>query len=108
MLDLDFSQEQAMLKETVRDVLASSCPLSVVRELEDDPVGYSQSLWKTLGELDLIGILLPEEYGGSGMSLIEGVAIYEEFGRALTPSPHLVSAVLAGGLIAASASDDSC
>ena len=106
MLDLDFSQEQTMLKETVRDVLASSCPLSVVRELEDDPTGYSQSLWKTLGELDLIGILLPEEYGGSGMSLIEGVAIYEEFGRALTPSPHLVSAVFAGGLIAASGSDE--
>ena len=100
MLDLDFSPEQAMLKETVRDVLSAQCPLSVVRELEDDPVGYPTELWATLGELDLIGLLLPEEHGGSGMNLIEGVAMYEELGRALAPTPHLVSAVIAGGAIA--------
>ena len=98
MLDLDYSTEQVMLKETVRDVLARECPLSVVRELEDDPIGYPPSLWATFQELDLVGILLPEEYGGSGMSLIEGVAIYEELGRALVPGP-LVASHLAAGLI---------
>ena len=65
--------------------------------MEDDPVGYPAALWAQLGELDLIGLLLPEEYGGSGMSLIEGVALYEELGRALAPTPHFVSAVLSGG-----------
>lgn len=105
MLDLDYSAEQVMLKETVRDVLARECPLSVVRELEDDPIGYPPSLWATFQELDLVGILLPEEYGGSGMSLIEGVAIYEELGRALAPTPHLVSAVIAGGAIAKGGSE---
>ena len=65
--------------------------------MEDDPVGYPAALWTQLGELDLIGLLLPEEYGGSGMSLIEGVALYEELGRALAPTPHFVSAVLSGG-----------
>ena len=58
--------------------------------MEDDPVGYPAPLWEQLGELDLIGLLLPEEYGGSGMSLIEGVALYEELGRALAPTPHFV------------------
>ena len=38
--------------------------------------------------------MLPEEYGGSGMSMLEGVVVYEELGRALAPSPHFVSAVL--------------
>lgn len=106
MLDLDFSPEQTMLKETVRDILSAKCPLSVVRELEDDAVGYSSELWATLGELDLIGLLLPEEHGGSGMSLIEGVALYEELGRSLAPTPHLVSAVVAGGAIARAGSHD--
>src|SRR5271167_3134197 len=73
--------------------------------MEDDPVGYPPALWIQLGELDLIGLLLPEAYGGSGMSLVEGVALYEELGRALAPTPHFVSAVMSGGVLAAAGSD---
>jgi alkylation response protein AidB-like acyl-CoA dehydrogenase len=105
VLDLDFDQEQELLRQTVRDVLARHCPLEVVRAMEDDPVGYPPALWTQLAELDLIGLLLPQEYGGSGMSLIEGVALYEELGRALAPTPHFVSAVLGGGVLAAAGSD---
>src|SRR5580692_2454713 len=105
MLDLEFDQEQELLRQTVRDVLARHCPLDVVRQMEDDPVGYPAALWSQLGELDLIGLLLPEGYGGSGMSLIEGVALYEELGRALAPIPHFVSAVLSGGVLAAAGSE---
>ena len=100
MLDLDFAPEQEMLRDTVRGVLASTCPLRTVRELEDDPVGYSPELWAQLAKLDLIGLLLPEEHGGSGMTLLEGVVVYEEFGRALAPTPHFTSAVLCGGAVA--------
>jgi alkylation response protein AidB-like acyl-CoA dehydrogenase len=100
VLDLDFSPEQEMLRQTVRDVLERHCPLDVVRQMEDDPSGFPRSLWAQLGQLDLIGLLLPEEHGGSGMTLVEGVALYEELGRALAPTPHFVSAVLSGGVIA--------
>jgi alkylation response protein AidB-like acyl-CoA dehydrogenase len=104
-LDLDFTAEQELLRQTVRDVLARHCPLDVVREMEDNPTGYPLSLWAQLGQLDLIGLLLPEEYGGSGMTLVEGVALYEELGRALAPTPHFVSAVLSGGVLAAAGSE---
>ena len=106
MLDLEFDQEQQLLSQTVRDMLARHCPLEVVRQMEDDPVGYPVALWDQLGELDLIGLLLPEAFGGSGMSLIEGVALYEELGRALAPVPHFVSPVLSGGVLAAAGSDE--
>jgi alkylation response protein AidB-like acyl-CoA dehydrogenase len=99
MLDLTFSEEQEMLRETVRGVCATTSPLSVVRELEDDPVGYSPELWKQLAHLDLIGLQLPEEYGGSGMTTLETVVLYEEFGRSLAPSPHFVSSILSGGAL---------
>jgi alkylation response protein AidB-like acyl-CoA dehydrogenase len=105
VLDLDYSPEQEMLRRTVRDVLQRHCPLDVVRDMEDNPTGYPLSLWTQMGELDLIGLLLPEEYGGSGMTLVEGVALYEELGRALAPTPHFVSAVLSGGIIALAGSD---
>jgi alkylation response protein AidB-like acyl-CoA dehydrogenase len=106
VLDLEFDQEQEMLRQTVRDVLERHCGLDVVRAMEDDPVGYPRELWSQLGHLDLIGLLLPEEYGGSGMSLIEGVALYEELGRALAPVPHFVSAVMSGGVLAAAGNDE--
>jgi len=105
-LDLDFSPEQEMLRQTVRDVLERHCPLAVVRAMEDDPVGYPAELWGQLGKLDLIGLLVPESFGGSGMTLVEGVALYEELGRALAPVPHLVSAVLCAGGLALAGSDE--
>ncbi len=106
MLDLTFSPEQQMLRETVRGVVATTCPLSVVRELEDDPTGYSPELWKQLAHLDLIGLQLPEEFGGSGMTTLETVVLYEEFGRAIAPSPHFVSSILSGGALARSGSQE--
>ena len=59
-MDLDFTDEQDMLREMVRGVCAASSSLDTVRALEDDPVGYPTELWKQLGELDLIGLMLPE------------------------------------------------
>jgi alkylation response protein AidB-like acyl-CoA dehydrogenase len=105
VLDLEFDQEQELLRQTVRDVLAKHCGLDVVRQMEDDPVGYPEALWTQLAELDLIGLLLPEEHGGAGMTLVEGVALYEELGRALAPVPHFVSAVMSGGVLAAAGND---
>jgi len=68
-------------------------------------VGYSPELWKQLAHLDLIGLQLPEEYGGSGMTAVESVVVYEEFGRSLAPSPHFVSSVLSGGALAHAGSE---
>jgi alkylation response protein AidB-like acyl-CoA dehydrogenase len=106
MLDLRFTAEQEMLRETVRGVCATTSPLAVVRQLEDDPIGYSPELWKQLAHLDLIGLQLPEEYGGSAMGALESVVVYEEFGRSLAPSPHFVSSILSGGALARAGSEE--
>ena len=105
-MDLEFSDEQEMLREMIRGVCADHCGLEVVRELEDDATGYDEGFWRQLVDLDLVGLLLPTDYGGSGQSMLEGVVMYEEFGRALAPSPHFVSTVLAGGVLARAGSDD--
>ncbi len=98
-MDLSFSEEQDMLREMVRGVCSSYSSLDTVRAMEDDPTGYPDELWKQLGELDLIGLMLPVEYGGSGMSILDATVVYEEFGRSLAPSPHFVSAVMSGGAL---------
>ncbi len=98
-LDLTFSDEQEMLRDMVRGVCAEHAAPEAVRAMEDDPIGYTPELWKQLADVDLIGLLIPEAFGGSGMSLLEAAVVYEEFGRSLAPSPHFVSAVLAAGAI---------
>ena len=105
MLDLAFTEEQEMLRGVVRGLLAEHAPTSVVRDMEDDPVGYPADLWKRLGALDLLGLLLPEEHGGSGMTALEGIVLYEELGRSLAPVPHFVSCVVSGTALAAGGTD---
>jgi alkylation response protein AidB-like acyl-CoA dehydrogenase len=105
-MDLDRTPEQEMLAELVRGVCATYAPIDTVRALEDDPVGYPVELWKQLGELDLVGLMLPTEYGGSGMSMLEGAVVYEELGRALAPVPLFVSAAMSAGVILRAGSDE--
>jgi alkylation response protein AidB-like acyl-CoA dehydrogenase len=106
VLDLDFTQEQDMLRAVVRDLCAEHAPLTVVRELEDDPVGYAPELWAQLAALDLAGLLVPEAYGGSGMTALEGVVLYEELGRALAPTPHFATCVVGAGALVSGGTDD--
>ena len=104
-MDLDLSGEQEMLREMVRGVCSTYASLETVRALEDDPVGFPADLWKQMAELDLIGLMIPGAYGGSEMSALEGAVVYMELGRALAPSPHFVSAVMAAGVLLRSGSE---
>lgn len=105
-MDLDLTPEQEMLREMVRGVCSSYAPLETVRALEDDPVGFPTELWKQMAALDLIGLMVPGEYGGSEMSALEGAVVYMELGRALAPSPHFVSAVMGAGLLLRAGSEE--
>ena len=105
-MDLDFTDEQEMLRELVRGVCADFAPLDVVRQLEDDPIGYPDAFWKQLAALDLIGLTLPAAFGGSEMSLLEATILYEELGRSLAPSPHFPSAVMSAGVLVAAGSEE--
>ena len=105
-MDLDFSEEQQMLREMVRGVCNEYSPLEVVREMEDDPTGYPSEFWKKLGEQGLLGILVPEAYGGSEQSMLEAAILYEELGRSLAPSPHFASCVMGAGALLLAGSEE--
>jgi alkylation response protein AidB-like acyl-CoA dehydrogenase len=98
-VDMDFTPEQELLRDSVRRTCARHGGLDLARKLENDAVGYSPALWSALAELGLLGLTLPEEHGGSGMSMLDAAIVYEELGRALVPSPHFVSCVLSAGVL---------
>ena len=105
MLDLDFTSEQDMLREMVRGLGEQYASDEAIRALEDDAVGYSSEMWRQLADLGMVGLLLPEEFGGAGSTMMDAVVLYEELGRSLAPTPHMESAVLCGGALARSGSD---
>jgi len=104
-MDLAFTEEQEMLRQTVRELCAKHSSPDVVRALETDERGYSLSFYEQLARTDLLGLTIPDEYGGAGQSALENVVVYEELGRALASSPHLGSAVIAAGVLLAGGSD---
>ena len=97
-MDLGLSEEQELLKNAARDFLEKECPESHVREMEEDEKGYSPELWKKMAEQQWQGLMIPDQYGGTGMGDLDLVILTEEFGRALVPGPFIPTAV--GGAIA--------
>ena len=98
-MDLSWSDEQNALRDAVRDLCAKHATPEIVRSLEDDPAGFRPETWRELSKMELLGLTIPEEYGGVGQSALETVVLYEEMGRALLPSPHFVSCVVGAGLL---------
>ncbi|MCF2528391.1 acyl-CoA dehydrogenase family protein [Yinghuangia soli] len=105
-MDLTFSEEQEVLRDTVRGLAARHADLSVVRAMEEDEKGYPAGFWAKLGESGLVGLTIPEKWGGSQMSMLDAVVVYDELGRALSPSPHFASSVMAGGVLTAAGTDE--
>ena len=86
-MNFGFTEEQEFLRSTAREFLEKECPMSMVRELMETESGYRPELWKKMAELGWVGLLIPEEYGGAGLSFVDLVVILEEMGRSLLPSP---------------------
>ena len=93
-MNLDFSEEQQMLSDTAAGICGEYSTIEVVRALEDDPVGYTPEFWKQLSDLGVLGLTIPEAYGGMGLSTLDAVVVYEQFGRTLAQSPHFASAIM--------------
>jgi alkylation response protein AidB-like acyl-CoA dehydrogenase len=104
-MDLAFTEEQEMLRRTVRELCAKQSSPDIVRALEKDERGYSPEFYAQLVRTDLLGLTIPEEYGGAGQTALENIVVYEELGRALAASPHLGSAVIGAGVLLAGGSD---
>jgi alkylation response protein AidB-like acyl-CoA dehydrogenase len=89
-----------MLRATVRDLLSKECSPKDVRAMWESDTGRSAERWRKLGELGVLGLNLPEEYGGGGMDEIDMVVVLEEAGRAVLPEPLLEAAAVGGPLLA--------
>jgi alkylation response protein AidB-like acyl-CoA dehydrogenase len=95
-MNLELTDEQVALRDTVRRFLTEKASVAThVRPLLEDPMGTTREVWAGLAGLGATGVLVPQEYGGSGMTMVEAGVVAEELGAALHPGPWLSSAVAA-------------
>jgi alkylation response protein AidB-like acyl-CoA dehydrogenase len=96
-MPLVLTEEQSMLRDSARGLISDKAPVSHLRSLRDskDATGFSRELWKAFAEMGFSGLLVPENFGGSGLGYVEAGVVMEEIGRTLMPSPFLSTAVLA-------------
>ena len=105
-MNFAFSEEQEELRKTVRSFLDQKSPETEVRRLMETDEGYDPAVWKQMGEqLGLQGLIVPEEFGGSGYSYVELGVVLEEMGRALLCAPYFSTVVLAGNTLLHSGDD---
>ena len=96
----DFTEDQRLLQQTVRDFLEGECAPDVVRAFWQTETGRSRALWSQLAELGIIGLLVPEVHEGLGMDEVDFVLPCEELGRAGLAEPVISTAAVGARLLA--------
>jgi alkylation response protein AidB-like acyl-CoA dehydrogenase len=98
-MDFRLSDEQRLLQESIGRFIVGEYPLERRREFIKLPDGFSRNNWRTLAELGLLGLPLPEDAGGSGGTGADVMVVMEQFGRGLVVEPYMASIILCGGLL---------
>ena len=96
---IGFSEDQAALLDVATDFCLQRSPVSTVRRLIEDELGHDPAVWTEMGELGWLGIAIPEDFGGSGLSLAEVVPVVEQMGRRLMIGPLISTTLAAQALV---------
>jgi alkylation response protein AidB-like acyl-CoA dehydrogenase len=97
------TDDQAALRDAVRELLTRECPPAVVREAWDGGAAAPRvaAVWSKLAEMGVLGAAVPEEAGGLGLGACDVVPLLEEAGRVALPLPIVETAFVAAPLLAA-------
>jgi alkylation response protein AidB-like acyl-CoA dehydrogenase len=99
-MNFAFTEEQEELRKTVRQFLDAKSAEAAVREQMETDTGFDPAVWSQMGEqMGLQGLIVPEEFGGSGYSYVELGIVLEEMGRSLLCAPFFSTVVLAANTL---------
>jgi len=97
---ITFSEEQAMLQDVAVNFCREKVSIGEVRRQIASDSGFDRELWKEISELGWLAVAVPEEFGGSNLSLAEVVSIVEPMGRHLAGTPFVSTQLFIQGLLA--------
>lgn len=105
-MDFTLTSEQEMLKKSARKFLNSNFTSDYVRKMWENSQGYEPEMWAQIAELGWMGLTIPEEYGGLGLTFRDLGLILHEMGRLVMPGPFFSTVVLATELIKMAGSEE--
>jgi alkylation response protein AidB-like acyl-CoA dehydrogenase len=88
-MDFALSSDQKMLQDSLVRTLFDASPLERVRKFADDPADAAVDVWRALSDFGLPGIVVPQEFGGLGLSMLDAALASEALGAAVAPAPFL-------------------
>lgn len=102
-MEFNFTEDQLLLQETVRDFLTGECTVDFVRGMWETESGRSPEFWAKFAEIGVPGLLVPEEFGGLGMTEIDFILVMVEVGKAGLAEPVVPTAFVGAPLLAEAA-----
>lgn len=105
-LDLGLSENEEMLKKTAQDFMRRDAPKEVVQNLQSTDTGCTEELWQKMAELGWTGVIIPEEYGGTGNPLTSAGVLLEVLGTGPLPGPLFSSSILGSLIIMEAGSEE--
>jgi alkylation response protein AidB-like acyl-CoA dehydrogenase len=93
-MDFALSHDQRMMQASLAGVLGRACPLERVRAFADTRESVARDVWSALTELGVPGLLISEDHGGLGLTLLDAALVAETLGAHVAPTPFLGAAVL--------------
>lgn len=88
------TEEQQMLRDSATAFASEKLPVSQLRALRTAGAGFDKGAWKEMVELGFTGVLIPEEFGGSGFGYVGLGQVLEAQGRTIAASPLLSTALI--------------
>lgn len=95
-MDFKWTQEQEALRDLAHKILADHVTQERLKAVEAGTEWFDREAWGALAQANLIGLAFSEEYGGSGLSLMEVALVLEQIGRHVAPVPYLATVVMGG------------
>ena len=96
---IGFTEEQIDMLSGAERFCREKSPMEKVRKLMETELGYDADVWAEIGALGWLGIAIPEEYGGVGLSLTEVVPVAEQMGRRMMHSPFVATSLAAQAIM---------
>ncbi len=98
-MNFDLSEDQLILRNQARRFLTETVNYDRLRKLILAGDDFDAELWARIAELGWPGVIVPEQYGGLGLSLLDQCVITEELGRAVAAVPFIASCGIAAEAI---------
>ena len=92
-MDLGLTEDQEMLRSMAREFIEQETPRTFVRDMEEDDRGFTADMWQKIAQVGWLGLIVPEEHGGTGQNLVDLGILLEEVGHGVMPGPFFNTAL---------------